>query len=359
MNTKKFKWIIIYLFLVFFLSWGFDWLIVSIAGMDDFFILSANPWGMLVPAFVAIVLQRFFLPYSKIHYKKYKKKPVWIFRGFLILTVLYAAIVLISAVWMKLAPTLLKLGVLLFTLWTLTIFWVVGQTEKKAFREIGLSLGKVNTGEKFIIGIILFFILQMGLNLIFLLGNFPGRSDQIYGLPIPSWLYFPGLVVLFVVVGVIGLPLAGLAGFFGEEYGWRGFLLGELIGWGKLRAVVLIGLIWGIWHIPVILRGIHTYPPTLTGLVLGIIFFTLWGILQGYAVIKTGSIWIAAFMHGVVNSVYSFFITYVVKPEHKVFSFGLGIYGLLCLAFIVVMILFDPVWKKKKTPFMLVDKTIN
>jgi len=120
-----------------------------------------------------------------------------------------------------------------------------------------------------------------------------------------------------------------------------------------------VGLIWGIWHFPIIFRGIHTYLPSLLGLILGTIFFVLWGIIQGYAVIKTGSIWVAAFMHGLVNSVYVFLLSYVVRPENKIFSFGLGIYGLICLLIVVGLILRDPVWKKDRGGVFLKGTTFS
>ncbi len=38
----------------------------------------------------------------------------------------------------------------------------------------------------------------------------------------------------------------------GEEYGWRGFLLPELTkNYGKLKATVLVGIVWGLFHVPV------------------------------------------------------------------------------------------------------------
>jgi membrane protease YdiL (CAAX protease family) len=63
----------------------------------------------------------------------------------------------------------------------------------------------------------------------------------------------------------------------------------------------------------------------------------------------TGSIWVAALLHGLVNSVYAFGLAYLVRPEEKVWSFGLGLYGLLCLAPIVLWLLRDPVWQREDT----------
>lgn len=46
---------------------------------------------------------------------------------------------------------------------------------------------------------------------------------------------------------VIGTPLAGLQ----EELGWRGFALGQLQArHAPLKATVVLGLVWGLWHLP-------------------------------------------------------------------------------------------------------------
>jgi membrane protease YdiL (CAAX protease family) len=46
---------------------------------------------------------------------------------------------------------------------------------------------------------------------------------------------------------------------FGEEYGWRGYLtplLARRLGWGP--ASIAVGVLWGVWHAPVLLLG-HNY----------------------------------------------------------------------------------------------------
>lgn len=308
-----------------------------------------NPWGMLVPGFVAIILQMFFLKDSPIYYRVNKEKPLWVLKSFLILTVVYGIIVFSAALVPESKQLIQGIGALLFTLWTLLIFFISSQSPKSSFEKSGLSLGNLESGPRFILGIVFFFLLQAALNLSFGMGNFVGQTERIFGLPIPSVLYIPSLIILFISVAVIGVPLSGLAGVFGEEYGWRGFLLYELIKPGKIKGVLLVGFIWGVWHFPVTLRGIHTYPPSALGLFLAVVFFVLWGVIQGYAILKTGSIWIAAFMHGVVNSVYSFSHTYFVKPESKILSFNLGIYGLICLGIIAYFIFRDKIWKETTT----------
>lgn len=101
-----------------------------------------------------------------------------------------------------------------------------------------------------------------------------GTVERIYGLAIPERIY-PLALILAFGLAITGVPLSGLAAMFGEEYGWRGFLQDEMENLGRRWAALLIGFIWGVWHIPVILSGVHTYPPTTLGLGLGVIFFVL------------------------------------------------------------------------------------
>ena len=226
----------------------------------------------------------------------------------------------------------------------MALFFIYGQSGPESIQHADLQLGNRDLGVRFIAGTVLFLLIQAALNWLFGLGNFPGVQEEIGGVPIPGGLY-PVALVGFFFISVIGTPLSALTTVFGEEYGWRGFLQGELIKIGLRRGIFLVGMIWGLWHFPIILSGVHTYPPTLIGLSLGMVFFILTGFVFSYAVLKTGSIWVAALMHGVLNSIYPFTLNYLMRPDDKVYSFGLGIYGLVCLAAIVLLILRDPIWR--------------
>jgi len=335
----------LFLFFTFALSWGFDLLLVAFGRHDPYLDFGMTPWGMFVPAFVALGLQMFLFKDSPIYFHRYKEKPRWILLGFLILTPVYGLLTVLAVTTSGAGQVVQGIGAVLMTLWTLLAIFIGGRSQSQAIQRAGLQLGNVKRGQRFVLGVVTFLILQAMLNLGFGLGDFQGRMDRIYGVPFPEGLYPVGLVILFIGVAVIGAPLSGLAAVFGEEYGWRGFLQGQLVKLGRARGVLLVGLVWGVWHFPVILRGVHTYPATGGGLALGVVFFVLWGFVQSYAVFKTGSIWVAAFMHGVVNSVYGFLLTYVVRPDDKVFSFGLGVYGLLCIGLVAALILRDPLWR--------------
>jgi membrane protease YdiL (CAAX protease family) len=332
-----------FLLLTFALSWGFHLLVAATLGHGAYLELGLSPLDMLFPAFAALVLRLFVLKDSPLHVRCDHGKPRWILYGFLGLTAIYGALTL-TALWVPGRSAILQgLGSLLLTLWTLFVLFVAGQSGKEELERAGLQLGDTDWGVRMVLGVIVFFALQAGLNLLLGLGSFQGQVERVYGVAVPGGLY-PLAMVAGFGLAVTGIPLSGLAAVFGEEYGWRGFLQDELVRLGRRRGALLVGLVWGLWHVPVILSGAHTYPATGLGIALGLVFFLLWGLVQSYAVLKTGGIWVAAFLHGLVNSVYAFVVQYLVRPDDVVRSFGLGVYGLACLAVVVLLILCDPVW---------------
>lgn len=117
--------------------------------------------------------------------------------------------------------------------------------------------------------------------------------------PMPS----PGviLVVLFVVTLLVSPVINGILGF-GEEFGWRGYLLPKLMPLGKVRAYVIEGIIWGLWHLPLLLIG-FTYGHSVFGGILA--FFALttaFGIYLNELTLHYKSSVLAGWVHGVFNS---------------------------------------------------------
>ncbi len=109
------------------------------------------------------------------------------------------------------------------------------------------------------------------------------------------------LVGVFLGSSLISPFLNGLFGF-GEELGWRGYLLPKLMPLGKPRAYLLVGVIWSLWHLPLISIG-FTYPnrPLLgmlafTGLTIG------FGIFLNEMTLLHKSSLLAGWIHGVFNS---------------------------------------------------------
>lgn len=47
----------------------------------------------------------------------------------------------------------------------------------------------------------------------------------------------------------------------GEEIGWRGYMLTRLVDSGIKAPILISGLIWGLWHAPLILSGQYASGP--------------------------------------------------------------------------------------------------
>jgi membrane protease YdiL (CAAX protease family) len=102
--------------------------------------------------------------------------------------------------------------------------------------------------------------------------------------------------------GLVAGPTINAIAGFGEELGWRGFLQKELSKLHFWKSSMMIGVIWGIWHAPIILQG-HNYPQhPLVGVIMMILFTLLLSPIFSYVRIKAKSVIAAAIIHGSLNA---------------------------------------------------------
>lgn len=120
------------------------------------------------------------------------------------------------------------------------------------------------------------------------------------------------MVISTVISGLIaGITINAIVAF-GEEYGWRNYLVGALREVRFWKAALFIGIVWGIWHFPLILMG-HNYPnEPYWGILLMVVMCILLGIIELYFVLKTKSMVVAAIMHGTINAVSGLTIYFVI-----------------------------------------------
>ncbi len=345
-NKVNWKQVGAFLGLTFFLTWGLDFVLFLIGGLQKPAAMFSLQLQMLLPAFSAILLGMFYFADSPINIKNNRSRSRWFTWFYLVFTLLYIAAtvaVFIQPILMQsLSPVLLS-----FSLIGLILIIVLRATGgKDTFTSVGMGGGNPRLWLLFGLGVVLYFGLQTLLNWVFKMGAPVDLNKLIASLP-PTGLSTEVLFALIAFQTIVQGPLLGLIITFGEEYGWRGYLQPALYGLGKIRAVALVGVIWGIWHWPVILMG-HNYPghPYL-GMLLMTLFCMGLAFFLGYAVFKARGVWIAAFLHALVNQTASFFMGVVYTPADTSFSFGMGIPGLVILALVVALILRDPVWKQE------------
>lgn len=107
------------------------------------------------------------------------------------------------------------------------------------------------------------------------------------------WLQLIMLPIIFIFV---------YTAFFGEEYGWRFFLQPLLQKrFGKRIGVILLGVLWGIWHLPI---NMFYYSPTtwVQSAVTQQIVCISFAIFFGYTYMKTHNIWVPVILHYLNNN---------------------------------------------------------
>jgi membrane protease YdiL (CAAX protease family) len=110
------------------------------------------------------------------------------------------------------------------------------------------------------------------------------------------------LVLIQTIQALLLGPLINVIFTMGEELGWRGFLLPQLLPLGQWKALLISGVIWGVWHAPAIAQG-HNYPDhPILGILLMTVFCVLLGIIIGWMYLKARSPWVAALAHGSINA---------------------------------------------------------
>jgi len=110
------------------------------------------------------------------------------------------------------------------------------------------------------------------------------------------------LLRIYIVAGSLTQSVVmNLIPCFGEEFGWRGYLLMRLRWFGLWPAMIGSGAIWGLWHAPIILQG-HNYPQhPLLGAPLMVGFCILLSIIFSWLRLASGSVFTAAVAHASVN----------------------------------------------------------
>jgi uncharacterized protein len=111
------------------------------------------------------------------------------------------------------------------------------------------------------------------------------------------------------------IPITLLASLtaLGEEFGWRGFLLPLLLPLGKGKASLIVGAVWGTWHIPIILSG-FTYPgqPIMIAVAVfipSVILISFW--FTELFIRSSESVALAALAHGTLNA-----LSEISSPRH-------------------------------------------
>lgn len=164
------------------------------------------------------------------------------------------------------------------------------------------------------------------------LASFFEQMARATGQPVPQIPDPRELVAVLFVVTTFLTPFINTLFGLGEEIGWRGFLLPRLLPLGKPRAYLLSGIIWGLWHAPLVLMGFAFPGFPIAGIVLFIVFTTIMGTILNELALRYRSVILAGFGHGVFNS-QGYGIWKMIVPASQPLLGGMpGLVGLVALA---------------------------
>ncbi|MEW5985230.1 MAG: type II CAAX endopeptidase family protein [Chloroflexota bacterium] len=109
---------------------------------------------------------------------------------------------------------------------------------------------------------------------------------------------------------------------FGEEFGWRSYLLHYLSSLGRWRAVWLSSVVWAVWHLPFVvvpsfLIDDELGPPLLAAAG-QIVFIVLLGVIIGWLYLSSRSVVVVMLLHAVSNTWGAFWDPYLagVNPTY-------------------------------------------
>lgn len=171
-------------------------------------------------------------------------------------------------------------------------------------------------------------------------------ADQMAALagatPIPMSMM--ALALLQFVQALLLAPVLNGIFTFGEEFGWRAYLLPKLMPLGGRKAVLISGVIWGVWHWPVIAMG-HNYgleyagAPWLGMLMMVVVTICL-GTLLSWVTLRGGSVWPAVIGHAAINGISAIgFLFLASQPNPLVGPAPTGVIGGLGFFVLTVLIL--------------------
>ena len=236
----------------------------------------------------------------------------------------------------------------------LTIIFQKWEGFSHLVKSLGLRLGKkrymfIYPMFMFIIVIFTYFVTYLISPETFIsISELPGVLSELsigFG-TMPVVLQVISIFVLNSVLGsIITLPV-----ILGEEIGWRTFLYPKLEKLYRKPGLLIGGVIWGIWHAPMILMG-HNYPSApFFGIFTMILFSIPMGIILYYFYRKSGSIITVALCHGVLNQTASTVMIFVKENTfHPIFHGATGLIGIM--VFVIIAFIMYRNWNEHQMEF--------
>src|SRR5215203_4937936 len=243
---------------------------------------------------------------------------------------IFAVLVLCMSVGAALLIRFLELpqGYVMFTIWSFTptvaalIMLLVVTREgysKEGWKSLGLHRLGLNV-----------WWIAFGVTLLITVA----ASAIVWATPLASFVIPEGGILNAIINFLVGFGIVLFAFGLGEEIGMRGYLQPHLMSLGRNRALLVVGLVWATWHMPLYYFMAKLFPVGNVLLFVPLFYGTIVAasFLFGYLRIYTGSIWPASIAHAVHNAAWGVLgVLTVTSSPVLVNLYLVGDYGLLIL----------------------------
>jgi hypothetical protein len=143
------------------------------------------------------------------------------------------------------------------------------------------------------------------------------------GTPIGQNTALQVMLPLSIVLG----PLINFTFGMGEELGWRGFLLPRLMPLGKPAAYLVLGLLWGLWHAPLIWAGLNYPGQPVPGILMMCLVCLAFGAFLNEMTLHYRSSILSGFLHGAANAQGYGIWTWMFPGGHPLLGGAMGLTG--------------------------------
>ncbi|WP_434427426.1 lysostaphin resistance A-like protein [Nannocystis pusilla] len=250
--------------------------------------------------------------------------------GFSVLVLLFAAIyevVILGAGGMRAVPGVINIGLM----WVpLSVSFALRIAGRESFAEVGWRRGPWR-------GLALAYVLPAGCAaftyaaalLTGVVSFAPPEQFAGHPAPVSLWLAYAAMdATLMTAIGLVGA--------FGEEVGWRGYLQPRLIRAGFRAPLALTGVVWGLYHVPLIVWGDYTQTawPWLTAALFMATIVPV-SVVFGWLRLATGSIWPVVLAHSSHNVFFQgVFDAWFAGPLEPLLAGEVGVFS--CVAYSAV-----------------------
>lgn len=162
-----------------------------------------------------------------------------------------------------------------------------------------------------------------------------------WGEGIPGGIYIAVSFIPFLIFSALSAA--------GEELGWRGFAYPVLEKeFGRVKAVLINGFIWALWHLPLILGEVYQSNVNIVyGIVSFIVLVMLVTVIYCWLRSVSGSVITAILLHAVHNELDQLYLQPLSSNEKVPYFAGeQGIFTIAVVAIIAILVI--AVWKKQK-----------